>query len=607
MLCSIRGNNDPACHRGFMMNDQPASARRVPARASVRTSFPLVVGLLLASAAVRLPSGNHQKPTVLAAESAASIESVGATSPRLENPDLVCARCHEAIYRRYQATAMGLGSGLAAAALKADPAELSGFHHPPSGIDYRVSLRDGVPWMSFNRADKSGEPHLQGERQLEYFVGSGKHGRTYLYQQEGEWFELPINFYTRRNMWDMAPAFDDATSMPAVLPTDPNCLHCHATQVKAPLPTARNRFASVPFKQGGIGCSACHGDPAAHLASHGHGAIVNPDKLPIAQRDSACLQCHLEGDAVVYRPGRSLAQFHAGEDLADTAVYFIRASQQAGGGRAASQYEALLRSACKRASGDRLTCTTCHDPHFSPSEADRAQYFRARCLSCHTGPAMAAHHPEQPSCAQCHMPSRSTTDISHEQTTDHDIETRPVVRSLQPRSQGETLVPVGNTHAGDRDYGLAYAQLGTRGDLAAQKKALDLLGKAAAAGTNDAEVEVQLGYLRQVAGQAEAARTAYAAALKLNPYEPTALANLAVLDASSGRLSEAVQLLDRLVKADPSQTSAGLNLAFIVCGLGHPSQALKLVHHLEQFNPDDPQLQSFLREGEYAGQHCALR
>jgi hypothetical protein len=32
---------------------------------------------------------------------------------------------------------------------------------------------------------------LKGEQDLEYFIGSGRRGRTFLYQQEGFWFELP--------------------------------------------------------------------------------------------------------------------------------------------------------------------------------------------------------------------------------------------------------------------------------------------------------------------------------------------------------------------------------------------------------------------------------
>jgi hypothetical protein len=226
---------------------------------------------------------------------------------RLGNPDVVCASCHRAIYDRYERTPMARGSGVATDALQA-----GSMHHGASGIDYRVFLRDGSAWMSFARSGASDS--LAGERRLAYYIGSGRRGRTYLYAVDGQWFELPINFYTRRGAWDMAPAFDEARSMPAVLPVDPNCLHCHATQVAAALPAARNRFAGQPFAQGGIGCRACHGDPAEHLAKHGRGAIVNPDKLDAARRDSVCTQCHLEGETVVYRAGRSLSQFR-GEEL----------------------------------------------------------------------------------------------------------------------------------------------------------------------------------------------------------------------------------------------------------------------------------------------------
>jgi predicted CXXCH cytochrome family protein len=489
-----------------------------------------------------------------------------------------------------------------------------GFHHPASGVDYRVFLREGAAWMSFARSGTDPRGALTGERQLQYYVGSGHRGRTYLFQQGGQWFELPINYYTRRNAWDMAPAFDNAQTMPAPLPVDPNCLHCHATDVQPSLPTARSRYATVPFRQGGIGCSACHGDPAQHLAQHGHGPIVNPGKLSASRRDSSCIQCHLEGDAVVYRPGKSLAQFQPGDELSDYAVYFVRAQQQGEGRRATSQYEALLRSACKRASGDKLTCTSCHDPHDDPSPADRVQYFRARCLACHNTPAIAVNHfPKQPDCAQCHMPSRNTTDISHEQVTDHDIEARPVTASLLrdlKASSSVELVPVGNFPAGDREYGLAYAQVSllgaSRGDAQAMAKALRLLTKASAAGANDTELLVRLGYLQQLSGATEKARASYTAALNADPFEPLALADLAVLDASSGRTPEALHLLQRLMEDDPTQTAAGLNLAFIECKLGRVGEARTLLTRLAAYNPDDPQLRDYLRTGNYAGQSCPV-
>jgi predicted CXXCH cytochrome family protein len=526
------------------------------------------------------------------------------TTIPLQHPDQRCARCHQAIYDSYQQTAKAHASGLAL------PALIPGtFTHAPSGITYQVFAKTDEAVMSYNRLADSPKGELHGQRQLELFVGSGHRGRTYLYRQDTRWYELPINFYTRRNTWAMAPAYDNAQTMPAPLPVDPNCLHCHATDIQPSLPNAKNRFATTPFLQGGIGCNACHGDPAQHLAQQGHGAILNPARMPVAQRDSACIQCHLEGDAVVYRPGKSLAKFEPGQDLADTAVYFVKASSPGTGARATSQYEALLRSACKRVAGDKLTCTTCHDPHFTPAAADRVQYYRAKCLTCHTAPAIAqTHHPEQPDCAKCHMLAQSTTDISHEQVTDHDIEAHPslALRPIAGNRDPIRLVPVGNAHVTDRETGLAYAQFVERGDPNAARTALALLSNLSPADRTDPDVALELGYLQQLAGTPEKAREAYRTALLANPWQPAALANLAVIDAGTNRIPEAIRLLERLIAADPTQTAAGLNLAILDCATGHQNELPQLLARLEDANPDAPQLRRFKATGEYANQHCSV-
>ncbi len=438
--------------------------------------------------------------------------------------------------------------------------------HQSSGVQYRVFERDGAVLMAFSRGANTPGGALMGDRQLQYFVGSGERGRTFLYSMGGEWFELPINYYGRRNAWGMAPRYDGVTRMPGALPVDANCLHCHATGVSPSATAVHTQGEESSWSQSGIGCSACHGDPARHLAQGGAGPIVNPAELSPARRDSACIQCHLEGDAVVYREGQSLAQFRPGDLLSDYAVYFVKAWQASGGARANSQYEALLQSACKRASGDRLTCTTCHDAHGEPAPQQRAAYYRARCLQCHASPALAlTHHPEQQDCASCHMPQRKTADISHEQLTDHDIERKP--SHPAPRTSSDpTLVAVGSFAAGDRELGLAYAQLAERGEAKAAERALQLLQQAEQAQASqsspdaDSQLHLHLAFLEQTAGQTTQAEEEYARALAIEPYAPAALGNLATLSARSRDLVRAEHLLDRLVTTHPGQTAAGLNL-----------------------------------------------
>jgi Flp pilus assembly protein TadD len=153
---------------------------------------------------------------------------------------------------------------------------------------------------------------------------------------------------------------------------------------------------------------------------------------------------------------------------------------------------------------------------------------------------------------------------------------------------------------------LAYAQLAEHGNQKAGEKAFHLLQKAEKDGANDAQVHTQLGFLEQMSGNKTSARKEYADALTKDPYEATALGNLAVLDAASGHTADAVNLLQRVIDADPTQMAAGLNLAFIDCRIGDKKKALDILTELSQFDPDDPTLRNFLASGTYAGERCDL-
>jgi tetratricopeptide (TPR) repeat protein len=214
------------------------------------------------------------------------------------------------------------------------------------------------------------------------------------------------------------------------------------------------------------------------------------------------------------------------------------------------------------------------------------------------------------------MPTRKTTDISHEQTTDHNVQRIPVSPTgPQPRQLSFTtlgdpsppvfrLVPVGKIVPGDRETGLAYAQAALRGNREAREQALRLLHNAEAAGGDDAELHSQLGLMEQMEGQFAEAQKEYDRALAKDPNEPTALGNKAVLEAASGQAQDSVRLLHCVLQNDPSQVAAALNLAFIECMSGDKRDAARMLIDQQRFSPDDPALQRFLRSGVYGGQHC---
>ena len=218
-----------------------------------------IILVLLAAAGLAIRPG----PTVFAVQPWPAVDAA--------DPNAACAPCHREIYQRYRLTPMANASGPAADGLI--PAD---FTHAPSGIHYRVYRQGSDVWLSFERPGAAAARELAGQRQLIYFLGSGRRGRTYLFEQQGYWFESPINWYAKKQVWDMAPNYQSATEAPLTLPVDPGCLHCHASGIAAS-EGARNHYAGAPFAYGGIACAACHGDTAAHLASAGKVHMVKID------------------------------------------------------------------------------------------------------------------------------------------------------------------------------------------------------------------------------------------------------------------------------------------------------------------------------------------
>jgi predicted CXXCH cytochrome family protein len=527
------------------------------------------------------------------------------------NPDAVCESCHKEIYRKYRETPMAQGSGRAIDGMI--PAD---FLHKTSGIRYRITAHDSRVYLSYERLSNSPADSLKGEEQLLYFLGSGRRGRTYLFQRDGYWFEIPINWYAKKGLWDMAPNYQSSVEMPNTLPVDSSCLHCHASGVQAELADARNHYAAQPFLYGGITCEQCHGDPSQHLAKNGHGPILNPDKLPVDRRDSICLQCHLEAEISVNRPGRTLYDFHPGDEVSDDVVRFVHKNAVGAGGRATSQWEALLQSACKRQSGDRLTCTTCHDPHSSPSPEQAVAFYRGKCLSCHAEAKFStAHHPEQPDCASCHMPRSNTQDIAHEQVTDHRIQIvgGPTVQNPGvTSSRGGELVSVRGV-ATSRDLGLAYAQLAERGDHQAATEAQRLLRAAehdpllASVTVTDADLHTQLGFLEQLTGNVNEATGEYRLALAANPFDATAAGDLALIEAKAGNLKQAASLWASVFAHDPTQKVAGFNLAATECQLGNAAAAQLALKRILRFSPDDHRAKQFAAAIDDGTQACSSR
>jgi Flp pilus assembly protein TadD len=172
---------------------------------------------------------------------------------------------------------------------------------------------------------------------------------------------------------------------------------------------------------------------------------------------------------------------------------------------------------------------------------------------------------------------------------------------------GGSLTPIGEEKAGDRELGLAYAQMAQRGDRQSGETALVLLRKAEvleAATTKDAELHTELGFLEQESGDIHTADREYRAALAADPEDGTARGDMAVLFAGTDDYATAVRLWQRVFEADPAQTAAGYNLALGQCRLGRRDDAEATLKRLLLFAPDNQRARALAVALAGGAQHC---
>ena len=481
----------------------------------------------------------------------------------VKTADAPCAACHAKIYRNYLNTSMAQASGAASERLM--PGE---FTHALSGVHYEVSRSANDSWLTFQDS-----AHITGKRRLDYYLGSGHLGVTYLYWQQGYLLESPVAWYAASRSYDVKPGFGRLTEMPPALPTEPACLRCHMSKVQPSLTGSLNRYAGLPFLQTGITCEACHGDTALHVRTGGKAAVINPGKLSPEQRDSVCLSCHLEGDVSVERAGRSTLEYQPGERISDYLSFFVFAGKDSLS-RGVSEVEQFAQSACKRTSGDPMSCTACHDPHETPAPAARVAYYRAKCLACHSAFAQT-HHADQPDCTSCHMPRGTAQNIPHVAWTDHRILRRPELTPLPPhesRSEG-AMIAVFSPQAGPRDAAVAAYQAVVRGKSHDLPTALASLEQVYAAGARDARVLEGIGVLSGLSGKNAASEQRLRELLALDPLNLTALSDLGVLLARQGNLQAAVATWQPAFARNQDLIGLARNLAAAQCRGGDETGA----------------------------------
>lgn len=449
---------------------------------------------------------------------------------------ITCELCHAKEASGFQNTAMAHSLAIAG------PQPDGTFEHLLSHT--RFTTRNGSDGLvqSFRREGES------ESLTFEYVVGSGEHAFGYLAQVRDHLFQSPISFYSKRQQWDVAPGYEQDPSPDFTREVTAECLACHSGQAR-PVPETLNTYATPPFAAMGITCERCHGNTDSHVKNPVAGSVLNPAKLPEAARDSICEQCHLAGEVRIPNPGRTILDFHPGQDLEQNYTVYVAAHAPEDTVKVISQAEQLALSTCKRQSGAKLWCGTCHDPHKQPAEP--IEYFRQRCLTCHAS-TLTAKHANLTNCIGCHMPQRPAKDGGHTAFTDHRISRRPQQTEASVRAGELAAWREPAPELRDRNLALALVTAGMQNHEPAQViKGYRMLNRLDPQRQKDPAVLTALGTILLTAKEPEEASKRFTEALNLRPRYAPYEVNLATALLDSQRRQEAIRHLEHALELDP--------------------------------------------------------
>lgn len=519
-----------------------------------------------------------------------------------------CFACHSAIFRSFAQTDMGHSMTLAKDwKLESVPPNAT-VAQPGTHRTFFVA-RNESGWQ---QGESEGDV-FSVDHQLDYVVGSGSNGLTFLIRRGSYLFQAPLSYYSRTQKWGLSPGYEHTDlGFNRVVPQE--CINCHAGR-PSPLPTVSGAYAEPPFQELAIGCENCHGPGEAHVRANGKPLgkladnIVNPAKLTPRLADNICLNCHQAGAARVTQPGKSYLDFRPGQWLYDTAVILKQPAKE---GQQQSDllehYSGMQASRCFRESKGNLNCLSCHDPHVQPRKDEVANYYRNKCLTCHTGQscrlALTVRKAQSAgdNCVGCHMPQRNLAEVSHAALTNHRILARADETVLQlPQKEEKGLVVVNapegrNIELSNSILLRAYQQLALKNPDYQGRYRL-VLDQLSQTDLQDSYIQAALGDRALAEGKADEAVVHLTLALPLGT--SAIYLELAESLLELGRGDEAIEYLKKGIDINPYDAVMQKTLILRYINSKSYAEARKLMKQYVSAFPDDSMMRGLLhRVGE---------
>jgi Flp pilus assembly protein TadD len=525
-----------------------------------------------------------------------------------------CRRCHQQIWEQYQSHSMSRSSAIVnEAASIEDFDQRVSFETQTSigAVKYRVDRTDEGQFHHESLTDPVlGQVYDQGVK-IEFTIGSGKIGRTYLHVQKDCFFVSPIAWYPQGAKWDLSLGYRPGKHPRFERKVTQLCLTCHTDRVVVD-EEYPERFNLKSIQGAAISCERCHGPGRDHISFHDRSPnqanfipdttdpIVNPNKLDSERRESVCWQCHFSAEDRVLRYGRTHADFRPGMNFDDIWVPFVRNDVDTSiPVEPVNHVEQILVSQCYRRSEGRFGCLSCHDAHSLPSLEEKDRFYRAKCLACHNERGCSVPVDERiltsesDSCVECHMPPQRMDRLSHTSQTDHRILRTPVLRQATARKSELAIFHFGSRHLTQLDQDLAWGRyLGkeaeSKRNMNQARLAESKLAAVLKAVPDDDEIQEVLGGCEALLGQTDRAKVRWRKILEHRPNTERVLLRLAVFSTEQNDLTTARHALIRYLQINPWNSDAQTRLAAIYAYEGQFEAAIQSATLALEVNPSDP-------------------
>lgn len=535
----------------------------------------------------------------------------------------VCAECHPEVSKQYQGHPMARSAHVVqASGTIEDSSESNTFKVPrapgfPFQTVYEVIRNDEAVTHRRMTVDPDGNLICERSVPVHFAVGSGTRGFSYFSNMDGKLFMSPVTWYTGANQWDSSPGYV-TNDMHFERRIVDGCVACHIGQ-SALHAELRDVFEPEPFVELGLSCERCHGPGSEHVKFHqtptdnasAIDPIVNPEKLSQPFRDDVCFQCHLIGEKRVVHNGKRDFDFVAGQAMSDVWTVFLQGTKISGrkSTEAVGQVEQMLSSRCYQLSAGQMSCNSCHAPHTVPEEAEKAAYYKSRCISCHDGQGHSEcdlalderiKQSQDDDCTQCHMPSLPTVDVPHTSQTDHRVLRNPSKQGSRQASPENLKVYEADRldqPVIDRAHGIFLVQkTADTGNKALAHQAIELLQTVVENDPTDVQALEALGRAYEATYNIAGAEQFLKQALEVQPESEDALRALMLLNHDNGNLDAGIEYGRRLVKLNPAHNEYHGRLAHMLAQRGLFEEALETGLTAVELQPWSYQMHGWIAE-----------